>query len=66
MAEIPLPLFRFFGENMAKVLFLVLNLSSPGKRIALCRAFFGFHLRHAATLNKTDVSGFLPDLIFWI
>jgi hypothetical protein len=31
MAEIPLPLGGLLGKNMAKVLFLVLNLAASGE-----------------------------------
>lgn len=48
MAEIPLSLACFLGQDVAKVLFLVLYLARSGKRIALGCAFLGFHLRHGA------------------
>jgi hypothetical protein len=49
VAKIPLPLSRFLGENMAKVLFLVLHLTRSGERIPLCGALFSFHFRHDIT-----------------
>jgi hypothetical protein len=51
MAEIPLPFTRFFGQNMAQVLFFVLNLAGPGKGITLGGAFLCFHLGHSSYLN---------------
>jgi hypothetical protein len=50
-SKVSFTLTGLFGKNMAEVLFLVFNLASPGKRIALGRALFGFHFWHFATLN---------------
>jgi len=51
VAEPAFALARLFGQDMAKVLLLVLDLAGPGKRKAFGCAFLSLHLRHDAILS---------------
>jgi hypothetical protein len=68
MAEIPLSLGGLFGQNMAKVLFFILNLPRTGKGITLGGAFFGFHFWHKQPLldaGALKYFRFRAALFFW-